>query len=93
MVSGGRSKFSVAERALALSVAEREGATIVTAQSAFRPNNELVRAMLPLIRRKVPPDPARDLRQAPLVVTEEAIWVSSSPAALSVTRAVSGVCR
>jgi hypothetical protein len=29
-----------------------DGATIVTAESTFRPNNPLVRAMLPLIRRK-----------------------------------------
>jgi uncharacterized protein YndB with AHSA1/START domain len=43
MVSGWRSGFSVAER---------EGATVVTAQSTFRPNSALVRAMLPLIRRK-----------------------------------------
>jgi uncharacterized protein YndB with AHSA1/START domain len=43
MISGWRSGFSVAER---------EGATVVTAQSTFRPNNVLVRAMLPLIRRK-----------------------------------------
>jgi uncharacterized protein YndB with AHSA1/START domain len=43
MVSGWRSGFSVAER---------EGATVVTAQSTFRPDSVLVRAMLPLIRRK-----------------------------------------
>jgi uncharacterized protein YndB with AHSA1/START domain len=43
MVSGWRSGFSLAERG---------GATIVTAQSTFRPNNVLVRAMLPLIRRR-----------------------------------------
>jgi hypothetical protein len=43
MVSGWRSGFSLAER---------DGATIVTAQSVFRPSNVLVRAMLPLIRRK-----------------------------------------
>ena len=43
MVSGWRSGFSVAER---------DGATIVTAESTFRPNNVLVRAMLPVIRRK-----------------------------------------
>jgi uncharacterized protein YndB with AHSA1/START domain len=43
MVSGWCSGFSVAAR---------EGATVVTAQSTFRPNNVLVRAMLPLIRRK-----------------------------------------
>jgi uncharacterized protein YndB with AHSA1/START domain len=43
MVSGWRSGFSLAER---------EGATVVTAQSVFQPNNALVRAMLPLIRRK-----------------------------------------
>ncbi len=43
MVSGWRSGFSLAER---------DGATIVTAHSTFRPNNVLVRAMLPLIRRK-----------------------------------------
>ena len=34
------------------SLAELDGATIVTAQSTFRPKNVLVRAMLPLIRRK-----------------------------------------
>jgi uncharacterized protein YndB with AHSA1/START domain len=34
------------------SLTERDGATIVTAESTFRPNNVLVRAMLPLIRRK-----------------------------------------
>jgi uncharacterized protein YndB with AHSA1/START domain len=43
MVSGWRSGFSVVER---------DGATIVTAESTFRPNNLLVRAMLPIIRRK-----------------------------------------
>jgi uncharacterized protein YndB with AHSA1/START domain len=43
MVSGWRSGFSLAER---------DGATIVTAHSVFRPKNVLVRAMLPLIRRK-----------------------------------------
>jgi len=43
MVSGWRSGFSLAER---------DGATIVTAHSTFRPNNLLVRAMLPVIRRK-----------------------------------------
>jgi uncharacterized protein YndB with AHSA1/START domain len=43
MVSGWRSGFSLAER---------DGATIVTAQSTFRPNNVLVRAMLPMIRRR-----------------------------------------
>jgi uncharacterized protein YndB with AHSA1/START domain len=43
MVSGWRAGFSLAER---------EGATIVTAHSTFRPNNVLVRAMLPVIRRK-----------------------------------------
>jgi uncharacterized protein YndB with AHSA1/START domain len=41
MVSGWLSGFSLAER---------DGATIVTAHSAFRPKNMLVRAMLPLIR-------------------------------------------
>ena len=43
MVSGWRSGFSLAES---------EGATVVTAQSTFRPKNVLVRAMLPVIRRK-----------------------------------------
>jgi uncharacterized protein YndB with AHSA1/START domain len=43
MVSGWRSGFSVAER---------DGATIVTAHSTFRPKNLVVRAMLPVIRRK-----------------------------------------
>jgi uncharacterized protein YndB with AHSA1/START domain len=43
MVSGWRSGFSLAEG---------DGATIVTAQSTFRPNNLLVRATLPMIRRK-----------------------------------------
>jgi uncharacterized protein YndB with AHSA1/START domain len=43
MVSGWRTAFSLAER---------DGATIVTAESTFRPNNVLVRAMLPVIRRK-----------------------------------------
>jgi uncharacterized protein YndB with AHSA1/START domain len=43
MVSDWRSGFSVFER---------DGATIVTAASTFRPNNMLVRAMLPPIRRK-----------------------------------------
>jgi uncharacterized protein YndB with AHSA1/START domain len=33
-------------------LAARDGATIVTAESTFRPNNPLVRAMLPVIRRK-----------------------------------------
>jgi uncharacterized protein YndB with AHSA1/START domain len=43
MVSGWRSGFSLAER---------DGATVVTAESTFRPNSVLVRAMLPVIRRK-----------------------------------------
>jgi hypothetical protein len=43
MVSGWRSGFSLAER---------DDATIVTAESTFRPGNLLVRAMLPVIRRK-----------------------------------------
>jgi hypothetical protein len=43
MVSGWCSGYSLAER---------DGATIVTAQSAFRPKNVLVRGMLPLIRRR-----------------------------------------
>jgi hypothetical protein len=43
MVSGWRSGFSLAER---------DGATIVTAHSTFQPNNLLVRATLPMIRRK-----------------------------------------
>ena len=43
MVTGWRSGFSLAVR---------DGATIVTAQSTFRPGNVLVRAMLPVIRRK-----------------------------------------
>jgi uncharacterized protein YndB with AHSA1/START domain len=34
------------------SLAERDGTTIVTAHSTFRPNNLLVRAMLPMIRRR-----------------------------------------
>jgi uncharacterized protein YndB with AHSA1/START domain len=43
MVSSWRSGFSLAER---------DSATLVTAESTFRPNTVLVRAMLPLIRRK-----------------------------------------
>lgn len=43
MVSGWRSGFTVAER---------DGATVVTAESTFHPANVLVRAMLPLIRRR-----------------------------------------
>jgi hypothetical protein len=43
MVTGWRSGFSLAERG---------GATLVTAQSTFRPRNLLVRAMLPVIRHK-----------------------------------------
>jgi uncharacterized protein YndB with AHSA1/START domain len=43
LVSEWRSGFSMAERG---------GATIVTAASTFRPNNLLVRALLPMIRRK-----------------------------------------
>jgi uncharacterized protein YndB with AHSA1/START domain len=43
MVSGWRSGFTLVER---------NGATIVTAESSFRPRNLLVRAMLPVIRRK-----------------------------------------
>lgn len=43
MVTGWRSGFSLAEH---------DGATIVIAQSTFRPTNLLVRAMLPLVRRK-----------------------------------------
>lgn len=33
-------------------LAHRDGATVVTARSTFVPNNVLVRAMVPLIRRK-----------------------------------------
>lgn len=43
MVSGWRSGFGLAER---------DGATVVTAQSTFRPKNVLVRGMLPLVRRR-----------------------------------------
>jgi uncharacterized protein YndB with AHSA1/START domain len=43
MVSAWRSGFSLATRG---------GATNVTAESTFRPNNVLVRAMLPVIRRR-----------------------------------------
>jgi uncharacterized protein YndB with AHSA1/START domain len=43
MVSGWRSGFTLAED---------DGAAIVTAESTFRPRNVLVRAMLPVIRRK-----------------------------------------
>jgi hypothetical protein len=43
MVSAWRSGFSLAQR---------DGETIVTAHSTFHPNNLLVRAMLPVIRRK-----------------------------------------
>jgi uncharacterized protein YndB with AHSA1/START domain len=43
MVSGWLSGFSLTER---------DRATNVTAHSTFRPNNLLVRAMLPMIRRK-----------------------------------------
>jgi hypothetical protein len=43
MVTGWRSGFTLAER---------DGATIVTAHSTFRANDPLVRAMLPLLRRK-----------------------------------------
>ena len=37
---------------LGFSLAERDGATIATAHSTFHPNNLLVRAMLPMIRRR-----------------------------------------
>jgi uncharacterized protein YndB with AHSA1/START domain len=43
MVTGWRSGFSLAER---------DGTTLATAESTFRPDNLLVRAMLPVIRRK-----------------------------------------
>ena len=43
MVSDWRSGFEIAER---------DGCTNVTAESTFRPNNALVRTMLPVIRRK-----------------------------------------
>jgi hypothetical protein len=43
MVSDWRSGFRLAAR---------DGATIVTAHSTFRPHNVLVRAMLPMVRRK-----------------------------------------
>jgi uncharacterized protein YndB with AHSA1/START domain len=43
MVSGWRARFALSDR---------HGATIVTAESAFQPNNLLVRALLPVIRRK-----------------------------------------
>jgi uncharacterized protein YndB with AHSA1/START domain len=45
MVAGWHSAFNLAER--------DGGATLVTAESTFRPRNLLVRAMLPVIRRKV----------------------------------------
>jgi uncharacterized protein YndB with AHSA1/START domain len=59
MVSGWRSGFSLAER---------DGATIVTAHSTFRPKNVLVRAMLPLVRRKF-----HQTQQAILRALQEAI--------------------
>jgi uncharacterized protein YndB with AHSA1/START domain len=43
MVSDWRSGFRLAEH---------QGATLVTAESTFRPNNILVRALLPMIRRR-----------------------------------------
>jgi uncharacterized protein YndB with AHSA1/START domain len=43
MVTGWRSGFALVER---------DGATLVTAESTFHPSNLLLRAMLPLIRRK-----------------------------------------
>jgi uncharacterized protein YndB with AHSA1/START domain len=43
MVSGWRSGFALAER---------DGATRVTAESTFQPRSLLVRALLPLIRRR-----------------------------------------
>jgi uncharacterized protein YndB with AHSA1/START domain len=42
----------VSEWRAGFDLAELDGATIVSAQSTFRPNNVLVRAMLPLIRHK-----------------------------------------
>jgi hypothetical protein len=43
LVSGWRAGFALQPR---------DGATLVTAYSAFQPNNVLVRAMLPILRRK-----------------------------------------
>jgi uncharacterized protein YndB with AHSA1/START domain len=43
MVSGWSAGFALQER---------DGATLVTAYSTFQPNNMLVRAMIPVIRRK-----------------------------------------
>jgi hypothetical protein len=43
LVSGWRSGFGLAER---------DGATIVTAESTFSPSSVIVRAMLPVIRRR-----------------------------------------
>lgn len=63
MVSGWRSGFSLIERG---------GTTIVTAESTFRPNNVLVRAMLPLIRRKF-----HQTQQAILHGLQQAIEVES----------------
>jgi hypothetical protein len=59
MVTGWRSGFTLAER---------DGATIVIAESTFRPNNLLVRLMLPVIRRKF-----HQTQQAILRGLEEAV--------------------
>jgi uncharacterized protein YndB with AHSA1/START domain len=58
------------------SLAERDGATIVTAESSFRPNNMLVRAMLPLIRRRF-----HQTQQAILGALREAVEGDREPRA------------
>jgi uncharacterized protein YndB with AHSA1/START domain len=67
MVSAGHAGFGLAER---------DGATIVTAESTFRPNNVLVRAMLPLIRRKF-----HHTQQAILCGLQEAVEDDREPRA------------
>ena len=68
MVTGWRSGFILTER---------DGAAVVTAESTFRPSNLLVRAMLPLIRRKF-----HHAQQAILTGLQEA--VEESPAVRAV---------
>jgi Polyketide cyclase / dehydrase and lipid transport len=72
MVSGWRAGFALRDQ---------HDATIVTAQSAFQPNNLLVRAMLPVIRRKF-----HQTQQAILRALKESLESSSDAVATSASR-------
>lgn len=72
MVSGWRAGFALIDH---------DGATTVTAESAFQPNNLLVRAMLPVIRRKF-----HRTQQAILRALKESLESSSDAVAASTSR-------